>query len=287
MLWHDDFFTSLDGTIKPFWRIGKFNTSLIVQHLYFHFGSLLSPYVWAERRRQGNNSEDKTPIYLQQFEFFTEPSSFDLAGFVSMVEKSLHLKPGELLWYQTGFWSIKLKGLAYMGMGLDQLKTIVSETEDVEFALCLSNNTSIALFNSDRDKQRIVVSVYVSNDILPFVEVIEPFRNAAANFENVHVIRSEMLWEEDIRRFWFGNRTIELTPVAFIMDKKGSSYKRHPVIKNEFKRTKDPAIRKIEFITGTTSGGFIESDYYGGRRFLLYAEIWDLEYASVVEFQFE
>jgi hypothetical protein len=287
MLWHDDFFTTLDGKAKSFWAIGKFGRRPVVLHLYFHFGSLLSPYVWAERHRRRNNSEDRTPIYHQQFEFTTEPESFDFCGFLSKAEKNANLKPDEVLWWETGFWSITLKGISYMGMGLERLEAIVKEMKDGEFALCLSNNVSVILFDSNREERKIVLSVYASNDILPFVEVMEPLRNSIACFSNSRAIKSEMLWEEDIRRFWFAPKDIGIEPVAFIMDKHDPRYKRHPVIRNEFRKTKDPVIGKIEFITGTTSGGFIESDYDGSRRFQLYAEIWELEHASVIEFFFE
>lgn len=283
MLWHDDFFTSLNGETKPYFKMGEFRERFIIQHPYFHFGSLLNPYVWADTRGFGF----ETPIYFQQFEFTTDATPFDFRDFLVDVEKNSHLKPDEVLWHETGFWSIISEEICYMGMGLERLKKTLDRATRAKFALCLSNEVSVVLINSKKSEdKKVILSIYASNDILPFVEVVEPFRESTANYDGV-CLQNEMLLEEKIRRFWFAKRDINLNPIAFIMNKEDPSYKMLPVIKNEFRRTKDHVISKIQFLTGTTSGGFIESDYYSKRRFHLYAEIWELEYASIVDFRFE
>lgn len=286
MLWHDDFFTLPNGETKPYFKMGEFRKRFIIQHPYFHFGSFVSPYVWVNRNTR--DFEYETPIYFQQFEFTTDSTLFDFCGFLADVEKNCHLKPDEVLWFETGFWSILSEETCYMGMGLERLKKTMDQATSAEFALCLSNNVSIVLINSKMNEdKKIMLSIYASNDILPFAEVMEPFRTSIANYDNVCLLKSEMLLEEKIRRFWFAKRDISLDPVAFIMSKEDPSHKMLPVLKNEFRRTKDPIISRIQFLTGTTSGGFIESDYYSKKQFQLYAEIWELEYVAIVDFQFD
>lgn len=283
MLWHDDFFTLLDGKTKPYFKMGEFRERFIIQHPYFHFGSLFFPNAWTGRNARDSGYE--TPLYFQQFEFPSDVTPFDFHGFLADVEKNSYLKPDEVIWYETGFWSIISEETCYMGMGLESLKKTLDVLTRAKFALCLSNEDSIVLINSKLSKdKKVILSIYASNEMLPFVEVVEPFRESITNYGGV-CLKSEMLLEEKICRFWFVKRDIGLTPIAFIMDK--PSYKRLPVIKNEFRRTNDPVISKIQFLTGTTSGGFIESDYYSKRHFHLSAKIWELEYISIVDFRFE
>lgn len=286
MLWHDDFFTLVNGETKPFFKVGDFSGHFIIQHPYFHFGSTIFPFM---REYEGiKDYEDATPIYFQQFELTMDPTLFRFDDFLLDVEKNCHLKPDQVLWYETGFWSIISNAKCYMGMGLERLKETLNNVKNAKFALCLSDNLSILLINSKVNEEgKILLSIYASNDILPFVEVVEPFRQSIRNYNNVSLLRSQILSEEKIRRFWFANRKINVNPVAFIMDKSNPDYKRLPVIKNEFTRTRDPEISKIQFLTGTTSGGFIESDYFGGMQFLPYAEIWNLGSISVIEFHFQ
>jgi len=286
MLWHDDFFTLVNGEKKPFFKIGDLSERFIIQHPYFHFGSVIFPFM---RELEGTKDyEDETPIYFQQFELTIDTTLFDFDDFLLDVEKNWYLKPDEVLWYETGFWSIISNAKCYMGMGLKRLRKTLNKGKNAEFALCLSNNVSILLINSKiNEEEKILLSIYASNDILPFVEVVEPFRQSIRNYDKISLLKSQILSEEKIRRFWFANRKINVNPVALIMDKRDPDYKRFPVIKNEFTRTRDPEISKIQFLIGTTGGGFIESDYYGEMQFLPYAEIWNLGAVSVVEFHFE
>jgi len=80
MLWHDDFFTLSNGETRPFFRVGKFNEFLIIQHPYFWFGSLCNPYLW--RNKKLADSEYSTPIYLHQFEVSSEKEVFDFHDFL-------------------------------------------------------------------------------------------------------------------------------------------------------------------------------------------------------------
>lgn len=281
MLWHDDFFTLPNGQTKPFLKVGKFEGRFIIQHPFFHFGiSLL--------QRDLIEDEDKPEVYFQQFEITTSGSPFDIDDFLFNVEKNYRLRSDEFLWYETGFWTIVLDSNSYMGVGLSKLKETLEKQKIAKFAVCLSNNLSITLIHSKIDEEnKILVSVCASNDIIPFVEVAEPYRKAIRDYDNFKSVKSEILLERKLRRFWGANRRVNINPVAFVMDKEKNDYKRLPVIKNPFTKVKDPVISKIRFITGTTSGGFIESDYYGGRQFLPCADIWDLASASIVEFHFQ
>jgi len=284
MLMHDDFFTLPDGNTKPFFQMGNLSKRFIIQHPYFPFGSLTNPFLHMNEE----DFEDETPVYFQQFELSTDENSFDFNDFLLDIERNWHLRPDEALWYETGFWSIIYRAKCYMGMGVERLKETLNALENAKFALCLCNYESILLINSKMSEEnKILLSIYASNDVLPFVEVVEPFRLAARNCKNVSSMKDRLLSEEKLRRFWFANRKININPIAFVMSKDDPRYKMLPVIGNEFTRTKDPEISKIQFLTGTTGGGFIESDYYGGRQFYPHAEVWNLGSISIVEFHFE
>ena len=280
MLWHDDLFTLPNGKKEKLLKAGRFVGKFIIQHPYFHF---YPPTLYEDEE----NKEDNVKIYLQQFEILTKNDLFSVTEFASMVEKNCHLENDYVFWYETGFWSIILNGDLYMGMGLLRLDEILSEEGHTKFALCLSNNTSITIINSKIDEEdKVILSVYASNELIPFAEVLEPFRKTVKKYDYVKVLKSEILPEKVLRRIWSANRLIDLNPIAFVMDKESQGYKRLPIIKNPFRKVKDPVVRSLYNITGITSGGFIESDYYGGRKFLPYAIIWDLTDVAVVEFHF-
>jgi hypothetical protein len=282
MLWHDDFFTQPSGQEKTFLKTGRFEGHFIVQHPYFHFGS--SPFQWRAREKD----EDEPKVFFQQFEIDTTENFFDIDDFLINVEKNYHLRPDEVLWYETGFWTIVLDSNSFMGMGLNRLKETLKGQESAKFAVCLSNDISVILMNSKMSEEnKILVNVYASNDIIPFVEVVEPFRKAIRKYDSSKSLISEILPERKLLRFWSARRRIGIYPEAFVIDRKHDDYKRLPVIKNPFTNVRDPVISKIRYATGTTIGGFIESDYYGGRQFYTYADIWELASASIVEFHFE
>lgn len=284
MLWHDDFFTLPNGGKKRILKAGEFTGKFVIQHPYLHFYLHFYPPILYSTLYE----EDNAKICLQQFEISTENAFFSVTEFASAVEKSCHLRPGYVYWYETGFWSIILNGNLYMGMGLERLDEILNEKPHTKFALCLSNNISIAIINSKIDeKNKLILSVYASNDLIPFAEVLEPFRETVKEYDRVKVLKSEVLPEKVLGRVWSANRVIDLNPIAFVMDKKFPDYKRLPIIKNPFRKVKDPIVRSLDNITGITPGGFIESDYYGGRKFLPCAIIWDLADVAVVEFRFQ
>jgi len=286
MFWHDDFFTLRDGEKRPFFHVGKFQNRMVIQHPYFWFGSLCNAYLW--KGKSLADSDENTPIYLQQFEVAVEGNVFDFHDFLARTERNRRLKPDECLWYETGFWTITIERESFMGIGLENLRKMLVEKPDSKFALCVSNTDSVIIMSSGGSgNETILISIYASNELFPFAEVIEPIQKSIEVYDRFRLLKSEMGREENIRRFWFARRTISLDPVAFIMDIEWRDYKRLPVLKNQFKRTRDSVVGEIEYLMGTMRHGFTDSDYNEKRDFDLYAEIWELESSSIVEFHFE
>jgi len=175
-----------------------------------------------------------------------------------------------------------------MGMGLQRLSETLNGVPESKFALCLANNDSIIVVSSGKSRNKtVLLSIYASNEILSFAEVVEPFKKSIEAYSSTNLLRDEILREENLRRFWFARRSIPLDPVAYIIDREHGDYKKLPIIKNEFKRTKDSVVGKIEYLIGTTHGGFTETDYTSKRLCSLHVEIWELESLSIVEFSFE
>lgn len=285
MLWHDNFFTLLNGQTKPFFGVGNSNESLIIQHPYLHFGSLRNPYFWINEKTA--DLEDSTPIYLNQYEVAPEQEVFDFHDFLSKVETNWHLEPDERLWFETGFWSVIIENSSYMGMSIERLRETLIGTPESKFGLCLSNNDSIIIVSSGKRKnETVLLSIYASNETQPFAEIVDPFRKSVDTYCSATLLKDEMLREEDLRRFWFAKRPIKLDPVAYVIDREHGEYKLLPILENIFKRSRDPVICKIDYFTGITSGGFIESEYSSNKLWQLYADIWNLGSLSIVEFNF-
>jgi len=276
MLWHDDFFTLQDGQKTQSFRMGSFQGRIIIQHPFFHFGSAF--FVETE--------EEYTPvpeIYFLQTEIVTERKALDIASFLSSAEKKHNLPSDHFLWYETGFWSLVLNKEMHMGVGLQSLFSILGGLKSSEFAFCLSNNVSVVIINAEATYRKTLLSIYASNDILPYAEVVEPYRQAIEELEDVRYTESKIIPEGKLRRFWVSPRPTSIDAVAFLMQKKR---KMLPIVRNKFMRTRDPIIGKMGFLIGTHLGGFIESDFREGKRFIVTAEIWDLASVSVAEVVF-
>jgi hypothetical protein len=281
MFWHDNFFTLPNGKRKPFLRLGKFKEQFIILHPYFHFGSNLPSF----RTREEAND---TQVYLQQFEVSIKDRPFDLTEFVFDVERNCHLEPDYVFWYETGFWTIAFDKNSYMGMGLSRLKKKLERANGAEFAICLSNNISVTTISHRiGENNKIFLNICASNDLIPFVEVMEPFRKTIGTYDCVKCLRNEIVLERCLRRVWTSNRRIEVNPIAFVMSREQPDYRMLPIIKNPFRKVKDAAICNLLHVMGTTTGGFIDSDYYGGMQFLPYAIIWDFGEVAILDFRFE
>jgi len=279
MLMHDDFFTLADGHVKSFWKMGKFKGRFIILHPFLHFGSM--PHFPTEEQ------EEDAKIYFEKYEINARKDPFDIDEFMSGVEKGCYLKKDEVLWYETGFWTAVLGSQFVMGAGTTRLQELLERTK-LCFAICLQSNISLTIINSDvNDCHKITVSVYASNDISPYVEVLEPFRKEIDRHEGSRRVASKVLLEKEIRRFWKTDRKILLRPLASAMHLEDKDLKVLPIIRSPFRRVRDPIVNNLCYLTGITSGGFLDSDFEGKRRFLPYAEIWELSTASVVEFVFQ
>lgn len=284
MLWHDNFFTLPDGKTKTTLKLGEFGEKFIILHPHFHFGSLETPFLNEEDL---NQDEESVKVYFQQFEVDLEQDDFEIDDFVSEVEKNYHPKEDESLYYETGFWS-GTKGMdQYMGIGTEKLAEARQDNSISDFAICFSNNISVLVVSSKKESASIVLSLYASNDILPFIEVTEPFQKKINTYKSSHEVIRQILPEHGLRRYWRGDELISILPIAFLMDLRDKNYRRLPIIQNPFGETKDEVIKRIHNLTGVTRGGFIESDYGGQNRFSLRAEIWELSTAAVVEFIFD
>lgn len=286
MLWHNDFFTLPNGEIKYFYKIANSQNPLFIQHPHFRFG-----YPWNPHLPKDDIDEEYESfklIYSEKFEIPNRDKIFDFANFQALIKKNCNLKPEELLWYETEFWSILIGETTYMGMGSDNLSDVLFSFPESNFALCISTSDSVILLNSGNAKNKsILVSVYALNEVLPFAEIVHPIKKSIETYDSVDFIGSKMLLERDLRRYWSAKRPVNLDPIAYVLESSDSDYKMLPVVKNEHKRSRDPIVGKTINLMGTTRGGFIESDYATKCKYLLNAEIWNFDFASIVEYNFE
>lgn len=278
MLWHDDFFTLPTGEKDSIVELGHYSGHFPIIHPYFHFGSS----VWELTRER----EIIHQIYSEQYQLDNINHDFSICNFMANVESNYHLNSDSVLWYETGFWTIVRDSTCFMGMGISKFEDVLKKKAE-KFSLCLSNNVSTMILTSEKnDQSKLLLNIFVSNEFIPFVEVIDPFKKEISSYKNSVRVSSRVILEEDLRRFWIGNRSIIVNPVAAAMHSEQRDLKTLPVIKNPFTRVKDPVISNLSQIVGVTGGGFIEEDF-GKRKFMLGATIWELSNTSVIEFVFD
>lgn len=273
MKWHDDQFTSIDGRRTPYFFIGYFEDKYIIQHPYMNFGSLF--YC----------PDSDHLIYHNKYCYSIKNDFINIINKIIKCLAKYYSYSIDKIWFgDTGYWNILNNKKSFFGYRIKSLK--------LSSKIIKSNNIAISFIGSDfilniyksiEKESDNIIDVYVSNEYNPFIEVIESFQKCCSDVGAI-LDKDEIIKELDIRKFWKSEKGINIKPVTYIMDKE---YKMLPIIRNPFKRTSYKEINKLEYICGTTRGGFIDSEYDNDEVFFrLDTNLWRLESVSLLEFLF-
>ena len=188
-------------------------------------------------------------------------------------------KKDEYLWNNTGFWTIVNDDHDYLGVSLESLDRAIRIRKDGSLACCLANIDSIIIFSSLFKKGHLLESkldIYVTNTYLPYVEVMQPFRDALKNLGKVSYLEEKFVDEEKVHKWFFKRRAYFGKPLALI----NSSKRQVPIIavsNNPFHLMKNVEISPLDYFLGQMAGGFIESDFTGKKFFPAKLETWALQ----------
>jgi hypothetical protein len=281
MFTYEDFFTTLKGERQSLLKVGKQSGCLVIQHPYFHFSGI--PYWFNPKKDEGFDNK----VLVEQYELKLS-AVFSLSEFVTNVEKNFGLSSKNYFWYDTGFWVVELKDGLYLGLGVEAFDKYFLKEHSNTFAVCHSNNLCTTIINSNKkENDKITISVYALNDELPFAEVLDPFRKTIKHYEKANCVNNEMTTDNKLLEHWEASCTIDINPIAFIMDKQFKSSAGFPIIKNPFRKSNNFGVKSLLNIFGTVNGGWVDGDYNGGNKFIVYASVWNFAEVKVVDFVFD
>lgn len=266
MLFYDDFFTMPSGKKESYVRIDlSINAKTVIPHPLFSFDHL-----------------SENMIYHQMF----KPDWQSILSGMAFLEKSskyARIRADETLWGNTAFWTLKMDSYDYLGIGIRKLEEVIRTRKEGEFFCCLANRDSIIVFFSkfkDNALEETMLDVYVTNTYLPYVEVMQPFREALKNMGKHSVLIEDFADYRNIHKGFYQEEVYLDKPLALI---KGSSPPDNNVqvpimaiLNNPFHLRKDASIESLKHFLGQMAGGFLESDFEGKTPFSVDLEIWQL-----------
>jgi len=222
-----------------------------------------------------SKGEWEAGLYHQKFQFISDNRLSLLRKFIEKATHHAKLRENEVMWHDTGFWTIKKAKKAFMGIGLNSLENATRELKNGELYFCLANRDSIvsisSTFESGAVLRRTRIHMLVTNASLPFVTTIQPYRNAISDIgKNViltegHILESAILWK------FYGSELV-LNPVASIEVPSGPIF---VVVKNHLDQERKRKFCPLEHLVIFTPGGFLRHDF--GKKFYSYFENWILD----------
>jgi hypothetical protein len=159
---HKPMFILPDGTEKPYYKIKTKNKVVTIQDPFFSF----------DFERYDVCREEYT-ISLSDEQFIDK--------FMDSSERNSGLSEDQILWYSTGYWSIKHNKDVYLGLGRDAIKSALKKIRSGSVVFCLSN-TDFCIFIKYKLRNRVIketkVVIFASTIYRPWVEILSPFRKA-------------------------------------------------------------------------------------------------------------
>jgi hypothetical protein len=300
---HDDFFTLPDKMKQECIRVSKQIESIIIQHPYFPFDptpsggyarSVELEIEYEEPAKHEFHGFDSNvrimpnEVYHQRFR---KDGILDYAFVEDLVENcrdsfSLTAISDDILWHETGYWSILYADGQYAGIGLNALKSAFETTKGGKIAWCAANRDSIVTIQGDCIKNSIIdVDMYTTNAFLPFTEIADVFRSGLSRIGCCNCVREDLILESAMHSKYSFGRQFSLQPRAFVMME---SYPVLVCINNPAKQTPrvPQVLSKLDLLIGATMGGFVENNCSSNRRFSLRVENWILGDINLYQFYF-
>lgn len=216
-------------------------------------------------------------LYHQKFQLIGANRLSLLRKFIQKATHHAKLRADEALWYDTGFWTIRKATKAFIGIGLNSLKNAIKELKNGDLYFCLANRDSIvgvsSTFESGAVLQGTSIHTYVTNASLPFVTVVQPYRNAIDDIGKNTILEEGTMLEPAIHRRLRGKGKLVLNPVATVETTSGTVF---VVVENPFDLKDKMEFCPLKHLMAYTSGGFLKSDF-NKRKFYFWIESWILD----------
>lgn len=219
-------------------------------------------------------------IYCQSFNprWRSLNSLFD---FLHDVNQFSRLDKDEILWFDTGFWTIVCdREPDLFGLDLDSLNRTLQLVPNGQLALCLANRDTTIIFRTKFLKNRFTygrLQIYVTNSYLPFVEVIQPFRDALGSELLSNNSTKERFFDIDnIKRIHRNPHSLFFKPNAIVRSFKHQT----PMIaisKNPFINHKAVETHSLPYFFGQMCGGFREEELKNKTYVSSTLRIWNFQ----------
>ena len=301
---HDSFFTLANKETQDYIEIGSCTESNVILHPNFSFDptpgggyarNIEMEIIYEEPTKREHPKLDNNiqimpnELYHQKFRTRQAIDPAFLRDFIEGCKDffALNAFPDEILWYETGYWSIKDCRKQFMGIGVNALEQCHQTISADMVMFCLANRDSIVILHGSLNKNSKTpatdIDIYTTNAFLPFTEVADLYRSSIRKLRKVENLTTEFILESTIHSQYSPRCLFPLHPKAFVMME---SYPVLAVIENPTRKSTQP-LASLERIIGPVIGGFMEGGSANSkRRFWLRINQWKLDDITLFEFFF-
>ena len=294
---HDDFFTLSNKKRQNYMKVGICGKDNIIQHPNLPFDptpgggyarNIELEMLYEDPQRSNPIEIIPNEMYHQKFRVKHALNPFFLLDFMQgcLEQFDTIAFHDEILWFDTGYWSIKDCKNQFMGMDINALKEAIEAVVSGTISYCLANRDSIVIihgpFGENSKSAMTNIDIFATNAFLPFTEVADIYRSGVKKLVRAKSLKEELIAETALHfRYSFGY-LFSLYPKAFVMM---DSYPVLTIIKNPVKKKCARTLMSLDLIIGSIRGGFRESDIANSRsKFWLGVDQWKLTDISIFDF---
>jgi len=296
---HDDFFTLKNRKKKNYLKTGICTKDNIIQHPNFPFDAMpgggyarsIQMEIEYEEPMNRRNVEWASNVHIMPNELYHQKFRLKQVMDVSLLQDfmdeclnffTLNAFPDEILWYETGYWSIKDCRNQFMGMGLNTLEHAIQNMNTSVITFCLANRDSVIIIHSNLKNGKSPVTdidIYITNAFLPFTEVADIYRNGIKRLHKAINLKTEFILESALHFQYSLRCSFQLNVKAFVMME---SYPVLIVIKNPVRNRR--RLASLNFIIVPNMGGYSKNSTNPKRKFWLRVDQWRFEDTDIFEF---
>jgi len=213
-------------------------------------------------------------IYREEYTI-EYPNDDLVTNFIKSAEDNSNIREDEILWRNTGYWSILDTDYQYIGCGesasLDTMKNI----QRGKLVFCLCSRDFIIFIKSTiiggQINDKSTIDIFCANLYLPFVEILDPFRKMLEMMGEVHLNKEENVSSSSIKTdpIILVNKKNIMVPYAVVPVRKRSAHEEKAiglvVIPNNFGTFPIDSVNSLEYILTSGMGGSLKSDFFRPR----------------------
>jgi hypothetical protein len=255
---YENYFYYPDGSTKSYFRMKTLCTEeIVIQHPLPTFDPL------------------SDQIYREEY-ILKYPNNSLVPDFIRLTEDNSNIGEDEILWYNTGYWSILDVDYQYIGCGESALLDTMENIQRGKLVFCLCSRDFIMFIKSviteGQTSGKSSIDIFCANSWLPFVEVIDPFRKVLRIMGEAHLSGTEKMSYSSIRtRISLRNNKNIMIPCAIMpvgeriaREKKAIGL---AVIPNDFGSFEMDSVNSLEYILTSARGGSLKTDFFRSGTF--------------------